>query len=161
LSDESSVEPLNSFKKHQQRLAKYQRRKSRKVKFSSSWKKAKARIQKIQTGIANARREFLHKFTTTISKNRAIVAIEDLQVRNNVQVGGRHKRSTGQKRLGQAGAEHVHPQSGLGRFGRQMEYKMAWTSGYLVAVPRHHTSQTRPCCSHVAKENRFTQTKFL
>ena len=37
-SDGDFVAPLNSFKKHQQRLARYQRRMSRKVKFSSNWK---------------------------------------------------------------------------------------------------------------------------
>lgn len=43
LSDGTVIEPLNSFKKHQQRLKRYQRAMSRKVKFSNNWKKAKAR----------------------------------------------------------------------------------------------------------------------
>ena len=81
MSDGRFVAPLNSFKKHQQRLAKYQRRMSRKVKFSRNWKKAKARIQKIHTRIAHARKDFLHKATTTISQNHALVCIEDLPVR--------------------------------------------------------------------------------
>ena len=82
MSDGDFIAPLNSFKKHQQRLARYQRRMSRKVKFSINWKKAKAKVQKIHTGIANARKDFLHKTTTTISQNHALVCIEDLQVRN-------------------------------------------------------------------------------
>jgi putative transposase len=41
LSDGGYLEPLNSFKKHRQRLARYQRAMSRKVKFSNNWKKAK------------------------------------------------------------------------------------------------------------------------
>lgn len=60
LSDGSYIEPLNSFKKCQQRLAKYQRRMSRKVKFSNNWKKANARVQRIHSRIANARKDFLH-----------------------------------------------------------------------------------------------------
>jgi putative transposase len=72
-SDETFIEALNSFKKHQQRLARYQRRMSRKVKFSNNWKKTKARVQKIHASIANARKDFLHKATTTISKNHALV----------------------------------------------------------------------------------------
>ena len=32
--------------------------------------------------IADVRRDFLHKVTTTISQNHAMVCIEDLQVRN-------------------------------------------------------------------------------
>jgi putative transposase len=81
LSDGSFIAPLNSFKKHQQRLARYQRRMSRKAKFSNNWKKAKIKVQKVYTQIANGRRDFLHKTTTTISKNHALVCIEDLQVR--------------------------------------------------------------------------------
>ena len=46
MSDGSFIAPLNSFKKHQQRLARYQRRMSRKVKFSNNWKQAKAKVQK-------------------------------------------------------------------------------------------------------------------
>jgi len=30
----------------------------------------------------------------------------------------------------------------------------------LIAVPPHYTSQTCPCCGHVAKANRKTQAKF-
>ena len=82
LSDGSHIVPLNSFKKHQQRLARYQRAMSRKVKFSNNWKKAKARVQRIHTRIANARKDFLHKASCQISQNHAMIAIEDLQVRN-------------------------------------------------------------------------------
>ncbi|QTR45638.1 transposase [Thiothrix litoralis] len=82
LSDGQYIEPRNSFKNKQAKLAKYQRRMAHKQKFSSNWKKAKANVQKIHTQIANARRDFLHKATTTLSQNHAFVFIEDLQVRN-------------------------------------------------------------------------------
>src|ERR1700692_2115652 len=72
-SDSTHLDPLNSFKTHQQRLARYQRRMARKMKFSNNWKKAKARLQKIHSRIANARRDYLHKATTTISQNHAMV----------------------------------------------------------------------------------------
>lgn len=44
LSDGTFVAPLNSFKKHEQRLARYQRHADRKAKFSKNWHKAK-RVQ--------------------------------------------------------------------------------------------------------------------
>ena len=81
-SDGTFLAPLSSFKKHETRLRRYQRAMSRKTPFSNNWKKAKARIQRIHTRIANARRDYLHKATTTISQNHAMVCIEDLQVRN-------------------------------------------------------------------------------
>lgn len=30
----------------------------------------------------------------------------------------------------------------------------------VLKVPAQHTSQTCPCCQHVAKENRLTQAEF-
>ena len=80
MSDASFIASLNSFKKHQKRLARHQRRMSSKVKFSNNWKKEKAKVQKVHTAIANARKDFLHKTPTTISQNHALVCIVDLQV---------------------------------------------------------------------------------
>lgn len=81
-SDGTFLAPLNSFKRHEARLRRAQRAMSRKTKFSTNWRKAKARVQRIHARIGNARRDYLHKATTMISKNHAMVCIEDLQVRN-------------------------------------------------------------------------------
>ena len=40
------------------------------------------KIQRLHRTIANVRNDFLHKTTTIISKNHALVVIEDLKVRN-------------------------------------------------------------------------------
>ena len=45
-------------------------------------------------------------------------------------------------------------------FRRQLNYKLDWNGGILIAVPPQYTSQTCPCCDHVAKANRQTQAKF-
>lgn len=80
LSDGTFYAPLNSFKRHEIALRKAQQSMSRKTKFSNNWKKAKTRVQKVHSRIGNARRDYLHKTTTTISQNHAMVCIEDLQV---------------------------------------------------------------------------------
>src|SRR5574343_2037711 len=77
LSDGTFYVPLNSFKRHETALRKAQQAMSRKTKFSSNWKKAKARVQRIHSRISDARRDYLHKATTTISQNHAMVCIED------------------------------------------------------------------------------------
>ncbi len=161
MSDERYIAPLTSFKKHQQRLARYQRRMSRKVKFSSNWKKAKARIQKIHTGIANARKDFLHKTTTTISQNHALVCIEDLQVRNMSRSSKGTSEQPGKMVRQKSGLNRAILDQGWGEFRRQLDYKVSWNGGMLLSVPAHHTSQTCPCCGHVSKDNRQTQAKFL
>jgi putative transposase len=161
MSDESYLAPLNSFKKHQQRLACYQRRMSRKVKFSNNWKKAKARVQQLHTGIANARKDFLHKATTTISQNHALVCIEDLQVRNMSRSSKGNREQHGKRVRQKSGLNRAILDQGWGEFRRQLDYKVWWNGGMLLAVPPHNTSRTCPCCSHVSKDNRLTQAKFL
>ena len=161
MSDESFIAPLNSFKKHQQRLARYQRRMSRKVKFSNNWKKAKARVQQIHTGIANARKDFLHKTTTTISQNHALVCIEDLQVRNMSRSSKGNSEQHGKMVRQKSGLNRSILDQGWGEFRRQLEYKVSWNGGMLMVVPPHNTSRTCPCCGHVSKDNRQTQAKFL
>ena len=161
MSDESFIAPLNSFKKHQQRLARYQRRMSRKLKFSSNWKKAKARVQKIHTVIAHARKDFLHKTTTTISQNHALVCIEDLQVRNMSKSSKGNSEQHGKIVKQKSGLNRSILDQGWGEFRRQLDYKVSWNGGMLLAVPPHNTSRTCPCCGHVSKDNRQTQAKFL
>ena len=160
LSDGSHIEPVNTFRKHQQRLARYQRAMSRKTKFSNNWKKAKARVQKIHTRIANARRDFLHKTTTTISKNHAIVCIEDLQVRNMSKSAAGGSDSPGRNVKAKSGLNKSILDQGWFEFRRQLEYKQVWLGGEVLAVPARNTSRTCPACGHVSADNRQTQALF-
>jgi putative transposase len=161
MSDGSYIAPLNSFKKHEQRLARYQRRMSHKVKFSHNWKKAKAKVQKIHTSIANARKDFIHKATTTISKNHALVCIEDLQVRNMSRSSKGNREQHGRMVRQKSGLNRSILDQGWGEFRRQLDYKMLWSGGVLVAVPPYNTSRTCPRCGHVSKHNRITQSSFV
>ena len=160
LSDGSHIEPLNSFKKHQQRLARYQRAMSRKVKFSNNWKKAKAQVQRIHTRIANARKDFLHKASCQISQNHAMIAIEDLQVRNMSKSAKGNSEQHGKMVKQKSGLNRSILDQGWSEFRRQLEYKSAWNGGFVIAVPPQYTSQTCPCCGHVSKDNRQTQARF-
>ncbi len=160
LSDGSFIEPLNTFRQHEQRLARYQRAMSRKTKFSNNWKKAKAKLQKLHTRIANVRRDFLHKTSSTISQNHAIVCIEDLQVRNMSKSAAGSSEAPGRNVKAKSGLNKSILDQGWFEFRRQLEYKQAWRGGDVLAVPPRNTSRTCPCCGHVSAENRQTQAKF-
>ena len=138
LSDGSHLDPLNSFKKHQQRLKRYQRRLARKVKFSKNWKKAKAKV----------------------SQNHAIVCIEDLQIRNMSKSSKGNAETHGKQVKQKSGLNRAILDQGWGEFRRQLDYKLAWRGGHLIAVPPHNTSRTCPACGHISKENRRTQAQF-
>ena len=45
-------------------------------------------------------------------------------------------------------------------FRRQLDYKLAWRGGHLIAVPPHNTSRTCPACGHVSADNRRRQAQF-
>ena len=160
-SDGDFLAPLNSFKRHQVRLARYQRRMSRKVKFSQNWKKEKTKVQKIHARIANCRQDFLHKASTAISQNHALVCVEDLQVSNMSKSARGDAVQTGKRVKAKSGLNRSILDQGWAEFRRQLEYKLQWTGGMLVAVPPHNTSRTCPCCGHVAQENRRTQAEFV
>jgi putative transposase len=161
MSDASYFAALNSFEKHEARLACYQRKMSRKVKGSQNRHKSKRRVQCLHASIANVRQDFLHKSTSQIAKAHALVCIEDLKVRNmNASAAGTHE-SPGKNIKAKSGLNKAILDQGWFEFRRQLEYKLAWTGGLLVAVPPHNTSWLCPHCGHVARENRLSQALFL
>lgn len=161
LSDGTFYAPLNSFKRHETALRKAQHAMSRKVKFSNNWRKAKTRVQRIHARIGNARRDFLHKTSTAISKNHAMVCIEDLQVRNMSKSVAGTADQPGRNVRAKSGLNKSILDQGWAEFRRQLDYKLQWAGGFLVPVPPQNTSRTCPACGYVAKENRQAQAKFL
>lgn len=160
LSDGTYYAPLGSFKRHEVALRKAQQAMSRKVKFSNNWKKAKARVQKIYARIGNARRDYLHKTSTAISQNHAMVCIEDLQVRNMSKSAAGTADAPGRNVRAKTGLNKSILDQGWFEFRRQLDYKLAWRGGWLIAVPPQNTSRTCPCCGHVSADNRQIQAKF-
>lgn len=160
LSDGAFYAPLNSFKRHETALRKAQQAMSRKTKFSSNWKKAKTKVQKIHSRIGHARRDYLHKASTAISQNHAMVCIEDLQVRNMSKSAAGTTEQPGRNVRAKSGLNKSILDQGWFEFRRQLDYKLAWSGGWLIAVPPQNTSRTCPCCGHVSADNRRTQALF-
>ncbi|WP_297905003.1 transposase [Metallibacterium sp.] len=160
LSDSTFYAPLNSFKQHQDRLRKAQQSMSRKQKFSNNWKKEKARVQRIHSRIGNVRRDFLHKTSTAISQNHAMVCIEDLQVRNMSRSAAGTLDAPGKNVRAKSGLNKSILDQGWFEFRRQLDYKLAWNGGWLIAVPPQNTSRACPCCGHGSAANRQTQARF-
>ena len=73
---------------------------ARKKKFSSNGKKAKRRVTRLHSKIANIRKDFLHKSSKDISKNHAVVFVEDLQVKN-LRASSKGRKAKPGKRVAQ------------------------------------------------------------
>lgn len=160
LSTGQYFEPIHAFKTLKGQLAKLQRQFKHKTKFSKNWQRLKAKIAKLHHRIANMRKNYLHQISHQISKNHAIVYVEDLQVGN---------MSKSAKGTAEQHGKNVKQKSGLNRsildqswyeFRRQLDYKLHWNGGYLIAVPPQNTSRCCPVCGYTAKDNRQTQALF-
>lgn len=160
LSDGTVFEPVNSLQKNQKKLARLQRQLSRKVKFSNNWQKQKCKIQRLHSRIANIRRDYLHKVTTTVSKNHAMIVIEDLKVSNMSKSAAGTVSQPGRNVRAKSGLNRSILDQGWYEMRRQLEYKQLWSGGQVLAVPPAYTSQRCACCGHTAKENRLSQSKF-
>ena len=160
LSDGTVFEPVNALGKHAETLAKYQRHLSRKTKFSSNWKKQKQKISRLHHRVAHTRHDFLHKTSTLISKNHAMIVIEDLKVTNMSKSAKGTVEAPKRCVKAMSGLNRSIHNQGWGEFRRQLEYKQAWRGGEVLAIDPRNTSRTCPACKHVAAENRTTQAKF-
>ncbi|WIM81887.1 RNA-guided endonuclease InsQ/TnpB family protein [Gallibacterium anatis] len=160
LSNGEFFEPLNAFKTYKGKLAKLQRQLKNKVKFSQNWQKLKAKIAKLHHKIANCRKDFLHQTSSKISKNHAMIYIEDLQVSNMSKSAKGTAEQHGKNVAAKSGLNQAILDQSWFEFRRQLDYKTQWRGGFLVAVPAQNTSRTCPCCGHISKENRQTQANF-
>ena len=160
LSNGEVIDPINSFKQWQKRLAKAQRKLARKKRFSKNWRKEQLKIGKTHTKIARVRHDFLHKLTTTLSKNHAMIVVEDLKIANMSRSAKGSTDSPGTHVKAKSGLNKSILDQGWGEFRRQLEYKMAWSRGVFVRVAPQRTSQQCSRCGYSDKRNRTTQSAF-
>ncbi len=159
-SDGQVFDPINSFKANQVKIARLQRKLKKKTKFSENWKKLNLKINKLHHHIANIRHDYLHKVTTTLSKNHAMIVVEDLKVANMSKSAKGSIEKKGKNVKAKSGLNKSILDQGWSMLVGMLEYKQQWRGGLLVKVDPKYTSQTCSSCGHVAKENRLTQAKF-
>lgn len=160
LSDGSYHEPLNSFRTLEDKLAREQRKLSRKKRFSRNWNKQKDRISRLHIRIADARNDYLHKLSTMICKSHAVVVMEDLRVKNMSASAKGTLEEPGRNVRAKSGLNKSILDQGWYTFRRMIGYKLEWYGGELVLVPPYHTSQECPICGYVSPGNRPSQPIF-
>lgn len=117
------------YRTTQSKLAKEQRRLSRKVKGSSNYNKQKLKVAKLHEKIANQRRDFLHKTANNLlSKYRAVI-IEDLNMQSM------------SKSLNFGKSVH---DNGWGIFTEILQYKAELQGKQVEKVDKHFAS-TKTC----------------
>ena len=100
----------------------------------NAFKTLKGKLAKLHHKISNICKNHLHQISSAISKNHAIVYVEDLKVANmSKSVKGtvdKHGKNVKQKScLNRA----ILDQSWY-EFRRQLDYKLSWNGGHLIVV---------------------------
>lgn len=160
LSDGKMVKPVNSCRKYEKKLAKLQRILSRRIKFSSNWRKIKTKIQNLHKKIADVRRDFLHKTTNDLCKNHAMIVVEDFKVKSMSKSASGTIEKPGRNVKAKSGLNKSILDQGWGEFVRQLMYKLEWLGGQLIKVNPQYTSQKCSCCGYTHKDNRPSQAVF-
>ena len=160
LSDGMTYKPADSFKKASFKLAAMQRKLSRMVKRSNNWKKQKSKINRLHIRIKDMRQDHLHKISSEVSKNHAVLVLEDLNVKNMSASAKGTIANPGKNVKRKSALNRSILDQGWFELRRQFEYKMDWLGGTVVFVPPSGTSQTCSCCGHISPENRPSQALF-
>jgi len=136
-SNGDKIKSINIFRKSQNKLAKCQRRLAKKQKGSSGYKRARLKVAKVHTKIADVRKDFLHKLSAKLINENQVICLEDLAVSNMVK----------NRKLSK-----VISDQGWSELVRQLQYKADWYGRELVFIDRFFPSSKR-CfsCGHLAQ----------
>ena len=160
LSDGTHFKSVHSFRRAAVGLRYYQRCLKNKKKFSNNWRKAIKKVRLLHNKISNVRKDYLQKTSTAISKNHAVVVLEDLQVKNMLRSAAGTKERPGKNVRAKSGLNKSILDQGWGELRRQLEYKQLWRGGKVIAISPQNTSRRCSSCGYIAAANRKTQARF-
>jgi putative transposase len=161
LSNGRMIEPLNSLKRIEDKLAKAQRKLARKQKFSANWKKQKAKISRLHAHGANARKDFLHKRSLEVAKSHGVVKVEKLRVQNMSASAKGTVENPGTNVRAKSGLNRSILDQGWSAFATMLNYKLVERGGQLLEVDPAHTSQTCSEFGIIDSASRKSQSQFV
>ena len=137
----------NLKRKHKQLSRKqHSRKKGDTTPKSKSYLKQQKTVSKIQQKVANQRKDFLHKLTTSIIGDNQTIGIEDLAVSNLMK---NHKLS-----------RHI-AQSGWSMLGTMLEYKAEWNNRNIKVHNRFYASSKLCRCGVKNKELKLSDRIWI
>lgn len=128
-------EKANFIKLSEKKLAKLQRKLSKKKIGSSNFEKMSMKVAKLQEHIANQRKDFNHKLSTEIANENQVVILETLNIKGMVK----------NRKLAKAIND-----AGWYQFITFLKYKLEWQGKILLQIDKWFASSK--LCSHCGEK---------
>ncbi len=129
LSTGEKIDNPRHFRRSEKKLAKEQRKLSRKVKGSANREKQRVKVARVHEQVSDQRRDFHHKLSRRLVDEFGVITFETLHIKGMVR---NHKLA---KSISDAG---------WGQFIGFTEYKGAWYGAHVEKVDRFYAS-TKTC----------------
>ena len=133
------------LRKSSKKLARQQRRLSRKTIGGSNYEKQRVKVAKVSEKVAAKRRDSLHKMTTELVRKNDIIVMEDLAVKNMMK----------NRKLSKAIAD-----ASWGEIRRQLEYKCKWHGRRFLQVGRFYPSSQLCQCGYQNADVKDLRVRF-
>ena len=139
-SDGEKFDNIRTTKKYENKLAKEQRKLSRKIKGSKNWNKLRIKVARIHEKIRNTRIDNLHKISHKLINENQVIVSENLAVSNMMK----------NHNLAKAVLD-----CGWYELTRQLAYKAEWNDRIYIKIGRYiPSSQTCNICGFVNKDTK-------
>jgi putative transposase len=142
LSNGIKVSNPRHLKKYEDKLAFLQRRVSKKKRGSRNKRKANLRVERLHEKIANTRKDFLHKTTTSLINLYSLIALEKLTIPEMVE---------------QQFGKQIND-AGWGLFANMLRYKAESAGCEVVFVNPKNTTQECSGCHEIVKKDLTVRT---
>lgn len=129
-SDEDNADYPNFLREVEKRLAKAQRKLSKRQKGSRNRNKQRLRVAVLHEKIANQRCDFLHKKARYLADRYDAIGIEDISVKAMAK-----RKKGGKFSFGKSISDN-----GWSMFTSMLEYKLAWQGKQLIKIDKWYPS---------------------
>ena len=146
-SDGTKVANPKHLLKSLKKMKRLQRQLSRKVKGSNNRDKARIKVARLHSKIANQRSDFLHKLSTQIVNENQVICVEDLEIKEMMKT----------KHIAKLVAS-----LGLNQFLNMLKYKSEWNEREFVQIDKWFPS-SKTCfdCGNIDKELTLDQRTWV
>ena len=138
-SNGNSAEYPRYYRQAQKRLRILSKKLSRQTKHGKNYEKTRVKLAKLQEHIFNQRKDFLHKLSSSITKNYDVIGVEDINMQNMSQ----------SLKLGKSTYDNA-----FGMFRTMLEYKQLRQPFHIVVRADMWFCSSKMChrCGNIKKD---------